>query len=417
MTTGPEPAAVEFTGSRKYLFGLALKNSLLSLLTLGIYRFWGKTRIRRYFWSNVRIGGEPLEYTGLPSELLIGFLIALAVLVPLYGIYESMEFFFSGNTAVEQAAQTVYVLTLLFFFQYAFYRMWRYRLTRTVWRGIRFGLGGSAAAYASRAMGWSLLAGLTFGIAYPWMRVSLVQYIWRNARFGQRHFDMQASGARLVVPWLLIEGTVVLLTGLAIWQLALAVGDLGKFIDSGTFAAQALKDLWQMGIRPIAILAGELVGVFLIGGSLFVWYRIREFRYLSGCLHFGTATLASSARAWRVFGLVVATVTAVMAGVLVVDFVIGSTVIVSIVVAYAPTFRDVRPTTGNMITLGVAVAVGTIVTTQILNFIIFRFGMVAHLCRTLSITDLGPFERALQSRDATPDSGEGLADALDVGAF
>ena len=62
MTTGPL-TKVFYTGQRGALFGLAFKTALLTVLTLGIYRFWAKTRIRRYVWSSVSIDGDRLEYT------------------------------------------------------------------------------------------------------------------------------------------------------------------------------------------------------------------------------------------------------------------------------------------------------------------------------------------------------------------
>ena len=55
---------------------IALSNSLLGLVTLGIYRFWAKTRLRRYLWSHVSMEGDRFEYTGRGIELFIGFLIA-----------------------------------------------------------------------------------------------------------------------------------------------------------------------------------------------------------------------------------------------------------------------------------------------------------------------------------------------------
>jgi Bacterial protein of unknown function (DUF898) len=44
-----------------------------ALITLGIYRFWATTRVRRWFWSKVTIDGERLEYSGTGFELLILF--------------------------------------------------------------------------------------------------------------------------------------------------------------------------------------------------------------------------------------------------------------------------------------------------------------------------------------------------------
>jgi len=38
-------------------------------------------------WSNTNIDGDAAEYTGRARELLIGFLIALAIIVPIYLAY------------------------------------------------------------------------------------------------------------------------------------------------------------------------------------------------------------------------------------------------------------------------------------------------------------------------------------------
>src|SRR3954465_9143706 len=80
----PSPAvqAGRFYGSARAFFGLLVRGSVLLMLTLGIYRFWLATDVRRFLWGHTEIAGELLEYTGTARELLIGFLMALALLVP-----------------------------------------------------------------------------------------------------------------------------------------------------------------------------------------------------------------------------------------------------------------------------------------------------------------------------------------------
>lgn len=46
-----------YSGSKGPLFRLAFKTGVLTVLTLGLYRFWMKTRMRRYYWSAIRPGG------------------------------------------------------------------------------------------------------------------------------------------------------------------------------------------------------------------------------------------------------------------------------------------------------------------------------------------------------------------------
>src|SRR5689334_15439986 len=83
-TTQQAGLRATFTGNARQFFRTALIGYLLQIPTFGFYRFWLITDIRRHLWSHTRIGDESLEYTGRARELLIGFLIALAILTPLY---------------------------------------------------------------------------------------------------------------------------------------------------------------------------------------------------------------------------------------------------------------------------------------------------------------------------------------------
>ena len=116
-------------------FRLVTKGAALEFVTFGFYRFWLVTDIRRHLWSNTAIDGDAAEYTGRAAELLIGFLIALAILVPIYLAY------FLISVEVEHLqgfASTPLFAAFYVFGQFAIYRARRYRLTRTVWRGVRF---------------------------------------------------------------------------------------------------------------------------------------------------------------------------------------------------------------------------------------------------------------------------------------
>lgn len=135
---GSGDASVGYLG-KPGLVGIVVKNLLLTIITLGIYRFWARTRLRRYFWSNIAVAGEPIEYTGTGSELFVGFLIALAVLLPLGVVYAAVERALLGNVTATIVLKTLYVVALATLIQAAKFRARRYRLSRTAWRGIRAG--------------------------------------------------------------------------------------------------------------------------------------------------------------------------------------------------------------------------------------------------------------------------------------
>src|ERR1700730_12234703 len=136
----PPHLPVAFSGDRKQFFHLVLRGAALELITVGFYRFWLATDIRRHLWSNTLIDGDAAEYTGRAKELLIGFLFALAIIVPVYLAY------FLVSLEAERAKAFASFPLLAFFYlfgQFAIYRARRYCLTRTVWRGVRFWMSGS----------------------------------------------------------------------------------------------------------------------------------------------------------------------------------------------------------------------------------------------------------------------------------
>lgn len=155
------------------------------MLTLGFYRFWMRTRLRRWYWSSIRPGGHPLEYVGDPVEKLLGFLFAVVVLAFYIGIVNLILMFasfslFQGNFAA-YATSVVGVIPLWFFAQY---RARRYILARTRWRGLRFGLEPGAWGYAWRAvLHWTVTI-LSLGLLLPRMTFWLEKYKTDRTFFG-----------------------------------------------------------------------------------------------------------------------------------------------------------------------------------------------------------------------------------------
>lgn len=69
-----------YDGKTNELFKIYLLNILLSILTLGIYYFWGKTRKRRYLTSSFKLDQDRFEYTGYALELFVGLVLGLIFL-------------------------------------------------------------------------------------------------------------------------------------------------------------------------------------------------------------------------------------------------------------------------------------------------------------------------------------------------
>ena len=193
----PLPASsvkVEFSGDRGEFFRLVRTGAALELITFGFYRFWLATDIRRHLWSHTSVDGDAPEYTGRGGELLIGFLFAMAILVPIYIAY------FVVTIEAERYKAFASVPLFLFFYlfgQFAIYRARRYRLTRTVWRGVRFWMDGSGWAYAVRAAGWTLLTAITLGAVLPWREAALERYKMRHCHYGDLAGSFEGQGSEL----------------------------------------------------------------------------------------------------------------------------------------------------------------------------------------------------------------------------
>ncbi|MGY3356042.1 hypothetical protein ACVWZK_002705 [Bradyrhizobium sp. GM0.4] len=185
------PTRVDFTGNRTEFRKLVTKGALLELVTFGFYRFWLVTDIRRHLWANTAVDGDAAEYTGRAKELLVGFLFALAILVPIYLAYFLVGIEFERWQGF---ASTPLFISFYAFGQFAIFRARRYRLTRTVWRGVRFWMDGSGWAYSFRAMLWGLLVFLTLGLALPWREASLERYKMRHTHYGDLRGDFEGDG-------------------------------------------------------------------------------------------------------------------------------------------------------------------------------------------------------------------------------
>ena len=207
--TGEVPAALAdppvhrltHDGRSGELFVIFLVNLALSILTLGIYRFWGRTRIRRYVWSQTGLLGEPLEYTGRGVELFLGFLFALVLIYgPIVGLFFGLgvelpdpgeELGGAKLNALILFFAIVLLATpiLMLFYYVALFAAYRYRIGRTSWLSIRGGMEGSAWRYGFLGLGLGFLNVLTLGWTKPWADSVVFRYRLGRTWFGSGRFE------------------------------------------------------------------------------------------------------------------------------------------------------------------------------------------------------------------------------------
>ncbi len=188
----PEALRLEQRARLRSYLGLSLKNGLLNLLTLTLYRFWGKTEVRRRIWSSTYLNDEAFEYTGRGMELFIGFLIAT-------GLTAVFLLFVFGVQLLGPVAALLILpiyVGLIALIGFAIFAAFRYMASRTAWRGVRFRLTGSATSYGLKYLGLMILTGITLGWAWPFVERRLAEPLWSNLRFGDGRFRFSLVAAR-----------------------------------------------------------------------------------------------------------------------------------------------------------------------------------------------------------------------------
>lgn len=277
------------SGSRAAVFGIAFVQMLITVLTLGVGRFWMITRLRQFHWSAFSIDDDPFEYTGKAIELLIGFLIALVILAAyLMVVNLSLAFvgfsYFDGNPLALQLS----VLALIPIGFWAQYRARRYILSRTRWRGVRFGVEPAAWAYMWRALGLSALTVLTLGLAYPYQQMTLARFTTNRTYFGSLGFEQQGSVGPLFRSWLLVITPLIIVFSFAIaqWAQIAAEVDTVDILDG--------EGELSLDFGDGAPVTGGLV-IFAIFAALWayvLWLRhsVFSFRYLNSNKVLASAT-------------------------------------------------------------------------------------------------------------------------------
>ena len=377
------------------------------MFTLGIYRFWLTTDIRRYLWSNTEVADESFEYTGTARELLLGFLIAIAVLVPLYAA------FFLLTLTLGEIWSSLGLLILTFLGQYAVYRARRYRLSRTVYRGIRFHQTGSAFRYSVCAVLWWTLILMSVGLAYPFAQSQLEHFKMRHTFFGNLPGRFEGSGWRLLV------------RGLPLWVFAVVPFAIGAVattlaIDWSALSSAGAADDGANWIETSG-LAGAVVIVALTGGwlllSIALLYPIFQailLRWWVSGLRFGEVAVRSRLRIPQVFAVYArffgyAALFTVVAGTLVGLGAFG----LPKITGESDSMRDEIITTIFGLGAYVAIALGysTIYQATV------KLGLWRCVIESLDVSNLTALEQVAAAGEAASPVGEGLADALNVGGI
>ena len=246
---------IEFDGNLREYAAIALMNLLLTIVTLGIYRFWGKTRIRRYLWSRTIFMGDRLEWAGTGKELFRGALMALLlVILPLSLVnFAVRELVAHGHRGLGGGLSLLEAAAFYALIGAGTFRAQRYRLSRTYWRGIHGGSADPGLRYGAAYVWKNALGMVAMGLLMPWAMVSLWNQRWNAMSFGSWSIASHGRVAGLKLRFLLCYLAPVLGMGAAMLLMR----------------SHVVVTFW--GVRPTTVFGHFLVMLPAIFGFLFVF--------------------------------------------------------------------------------------------------------------------------------------------------
>jgi uncharacterized membrane protein YjgN (DUF898 family) len=263
--TGGDPASsyqASFHGAGGDLFGIHIVNVFLTLLTLGFYRFWARVKVRKFLYGHTEFEGDRFAFHGTGRELFLRWIRGMLYLgVPLI-LLQSAELF-SSSLPVVLLAKLLAALIVVIVLPLAIAAAWRYRLSRTEWRGIRFSFRERPVRAIPIWLGSLLLTALSFGLALPLVQVNMHRFLVTHSYFGTRRFGFDGRAGDLV----------------------------GRYALFLVLAAPAYAGAFLLFERTggLSVLAGVLLVVWL-------WFGYSAFkqRYLAGHTTFDTARFRST---------------------------------------------------------------------------------------------------------------------------
>lgn len=265
-----------FNGSAGTLFGIHVVNVLFTLLTLGVFYFWGKARVRSVLLSQTELERDRFAYHGTGLELLIGFAKGLVVFGVPVVLLSVLPQIYGAPAAVTKALSMLLWLLGLLLFPVAMVGARRYRLSRTSWRGIRFSFRGPVREFVAIFVTGSILTSLTLGFYYPVFVTRRQAFMISNAYFGSRKFDFDGRGRALMGPFVVM--LLLFLPTLGLSWFWFAARRHRFFTEHTRFGLTRFRSTVS-GARLAWLQISNVVAIVLTLGLAWPWTVVRGIRF------------------------------------------------------------------------------------------------------------------------------------------
>jgi uncharacterized membrane protein YjgN (DUF898 family) len=273
-----ESRRITFHGDGGALFGVHIVNLLLSIVTLGIYYFWGKTRARQYTHRQLAFDGDRFAYDGTGRELFSAFLKGLLIIVPLYALYGFLQFRAERNPALVLPAALLFAATFLIINPIVMVGSRRYRMSRASWRGIRFSFRGTAREFIRIFATGTILSTLTLGLYVPHFTVNMWRFLINHSYYGSQRFAFEGRGRDLF--WHFIVAIVLTIPTLGICWFWYTARQQRYLWAGSSFGSMGFRSSVRGGALFGLAVSNVLLLIFTLGLA-FPWVIVRNLRFIA----------------------------------------------------------------------------------------------------------------------------------------
>ncbi|MDY7025125.1 MAG: YjgN family protein [Pseudomonadota bacterium] len=247
-----------FKGSGIEYFKIWIVNTLLSIITLGIYSAWAKVKNRQYLYNNTYLDNHNFNYFANPVRILIGRIL-LAVLVICAYVATMFNIGIAG------------ILFFIFYLLFPFFihQSMRFNLNYTSYRNVRF--------YFKKSLGQSYIAYLLLPVAsaftlyllWPFAVYKQTQFLANHAHYGSSSFESDFEPSQFYVIYAIMLGLSIL----TLIAISIAFGVLIGTSGIMMFASQGLATTGII-FSIVALYALAIVAYYVL--LAFKQYRIRN---------------------------------------------------------------------------------------------------------------------------------------------
>ena len=223
----PQTLNFDFKGTAKEYFGIWIVNTLLQIITCGIYSPWAKVRRRRFFYASTLLHNEPFDYLADPLVLFKGWLIG-AVMLILYSVSNQISPFLSMAIGMIIFVAIPWLIV----------RSKVFNNSNSAHRNIRFGFKPNYHESYAVFMGLPMLVPITLGAAAPYVKYSQIKFLVENTLYGSTPFTFTAKAKDFYKLYIKVFGGF-----LALFIITIAFGSM---LDLSSFFSKKATEISDM---------------------------------------------------------------------------------------------------------------------------------------------------------------------------